>query len=202
MGLAVLVGLPLAILCRLPHAFTLALIALAVAMAVMVAKQIRKQQMPAVAPAAVLAALLLWTVVDRSTSVAIDYYRFWGGSQRRVGDRAQAEQAYRRMLEVEPNNEIAHYYLGRISLMNGNDTEALEHFRAAQQAEPGRVRSYLEEAGWLASHGKHDEAVNKAMDAAMHAEDEQNRNEAKAVLKTLQANKQLKTKTISGPDDP
>lgn len=203
MGLAVLVGLPLAILCRLPHAFTLALIALGVALAVIVAKQIRKQQLPAVAPAAVLAALMLWTVVDRSTSVAIDYYRFWGGSQRRVGDRAQAEQAYRGMLEVEPSNEIAHYYLGRILLMNGNDTEGLEHLHAAQESEPGRVRSYLEEAGWLANHGKHDEAIHKALDAVQRAEDDQNRNEAKAVLKTLQDNKPLRpTKIISGPDEP
>lgn len=196
LGLLLIVGFPLTLVCRLPHAFTLVLVTLGIVAVAMLYEQIRTQRRTAALPIAVLAAILLWTVVDRSTTVAIDYYRFWGGSQRRVGDRDQAEAAYRGMLQIE-NSEIAHFYLGRILIQTGRELEGLEHLHEAQAVEPRRARALVEEARWLLGQGKKSEAVAKAKEAVFADPSDP---EARSVLESMQSGKPAKSVKSSDDD--
>ncbi len=199
--LAALFAIPIALLCRLPHAVPLVAIALGLAIAAALlyhrrGRQLTKQPFTAALPIAVLAGALLLTVVDRSTTVAIDYYRFWGGSQRRVGDLAQAEAAYRSMLEIDRYSEIAHFYLGRILIQTGRDAEGLEHLHEAQ-LEPHRARAYVEEARYLLGQGKKPEAIAKAKDAVFADPSDP---EARTVLDMLQGGKPAKPTKATDDD--
>jgi hypothetical protein len=128
-----------------------------------------------------LCGFLLWTVVDRSTSTAADYYRFWGGSSRRLGDPKSAEQAYRRMTEVAPNEGSGHYQLGRLLIGRGDESGVAE-LQLAQRLEPLKARAYVAEARWLATHGRRDEAIAKAREATIV---EPNDSEARSLLDSL-----------------
>lgn len=180
--IAMLFAIPIALLCRFPHALELTALSLGGTTATLLYHRARKRPFTAGLPIAVLAGALLLLTVDRTTTVAIDYYRFWGGSQRRVGDRAQAEAAYRGMLAIDPYSEIAHFYLGRILIQTGRDTEGLEHLHEAQ-LEPHRARAYVEEARYLLGQGKKPEAIAKAKDAVFADPSDA---EARAVLDMLQ----------------
>ena len=110
-------------------------------------------------------ALALWLVIDRTSSLAVDYYRFWGGNARRLGEPAVAELAYRRLTEIAPDLPNGHYQLGRL-LLDGEDEEAgLEELREAQRLEPLRARAWLAEAQWLVKKGRKAEAIEKAQEA-------------------------------------
>jgi hypothetical protein len=129
-----------------------------------------------------LLAFTTWTLVDRTTSQAADYYRFWGGSSRRLGDVKTAEYAYRKMIEVAPREGQGHYQLGRLLLQRNADEEGLAAIRRAQDLEPMRARAYVAEARWLAAHGKRDEALAKAREATIV---EPNDSEARTLLDSL-----------------
>ncbi len=180
--LAVMFAIPIALLCRFPHAVELTAISLGIAIVALLYHQAKKRPFTAGLPIATLAGALLLLAVDRTTTVAIDYYRFWGGSQRRVGDRAQAEAAYRGMLEIDRYSEIAHFYLGRILIQTGREVEGLEHLHEAQ-LEPRRARAYVEEARYLLGQGKKAEAIAKAKDGVFADPSDA---EARAVLDMLQ----------------
>jgi len=106
-----------------------------------------------------LLAVLTWTAVDRSTTLAVDYYKYWGGNARRLGDKDGAEHAYRELLAIEPELGNAHYQLGQLLLARGADVEGLDELHAAQVLEPGQARPFSAEARWLAAHGQRAEAV-------------------------------------------
>ncbi len=126
-------------------------------------------------------AFMLWTGVDRSTNTAADYYRFWGGSSRRLGDPKTAELAYRRMTEVAPNEGSGHYQLGRLLITRG-DESGLAELHLAQQLEPLKARAYVAEARWLAAHGRRDEAIAKAREGTIV---EPNDSDARTLLDSL-----------------
>lgn len=151
-----------------------------VLLGVLVALSIRTRPIARLALAHLLA-FTLWTVVDRSTSTAADYYRFWGGSSRRLGDPKTAEHAYRKMTEVAPNEGNGHYQLGRLLIARG-DESGLAEFHIAQQLEPLRARAYVAEAKWLAAHGRRDEAIAKAREATIV---EPTDSEARSLLDSL-----------------
>ncbi len=182
-AVALVVGVPLWIFNRLPHALGVGIAAAVFISLVALYRRVRRALPQPALPWALLATILLWTVTDRATNVAIDYYRFWGGSQRRIGDRDQAEAAYRGMLRIDASSEIAHFYLGRILLATGRDAEGIDHLQQAQYAEPTRARAFLEEARWLLRQGKRDAALDRAKEAAMRAPDDL---EARAFLDSLQ----------------
>lgn len=114
-----------------------------------------------------LAAMSLWLVTDRASTVAIDYYRFWGGTSRRLGDLATAERAYRELIDVAPDEPAGHLQLGRMLLNQGKPDEALTELHEAQRLSPGDARPFTVEARWLASHGRAADAVSKARDATI-----------------------------------
>jgi hypothetical protein len=84
--------------------------------------------------------------VHTQTETADDYYRYWAGSSRRLGDEQDARRAYTGLLEVDPSSEYAHYYLGKQDADAGKLDAALAHFDAAQRSMPARGRAYFGEA--------------------------------------------------------
>jgi tetratricopeptide (TPR) repeat protein len=114
-----------------------------------------------------LAAMTLWLAADRASTVAIDYYRFWGGSSRRLGDRATAERAYRELIDVAPDVPAGHFQLARMLLAQQKDDEAIAQLHEAQRLSPDDARPFVVEARWLAAHGRAAEAVAKARAATL-----------------------------------
>lgn len=174
--LAVAIGLVLALISRFDYGRPVGVILIACAAAL----AIRARPVAKLALAHVIA-FALWTVVDRSTSTAADYFRFWGGTSRRLGNPEAAEHAYRRMTEVAPNEGGGHYQLGRLLIARG-DEAGIASLQRAQQLEPLKARAYVMEARWLAAKGRKDEAIAKAREATIV---EPNDSEARTLLNSL-----------------
>lgn len=159
---SLVIGIALAVLCRFPGSLAIAIIATAI---VAVTTAITRRRIVAVAIAHVVA-LTTWVVVDRTSSIARDYYNFWGGTSRRLKNPTDAEAAYRRLAEISPDDVPAHYYLG-LALLDRDDEAGLDELHTAQRLDNHHARAYNSEARWLASHGKSQEAVAKARDATL-----------------------------------
>ena len=94
----------------------------------------------------VLAAAIPITV-DATTDTASDYYRYWAGSSRRMGDAADARRAYEGLLEVDADSEYANYHLGNQELDAGRLDSALRYYQRAERgAGKGRTRAFVAEA--------------------------------------------------------
>lgn len=155
-------GTAIVLATRLHHALVVAAL-LAIFTGVLVFARRGRERTGPVAVAHILA-LALWLVVDRSSTVAFDYYNFWGGSQRRLGDAASAEVAYRKMAELFPDDARGHYRLGEM-LVQRNDLEGVGELHEAERLEPLQARPYIVEAQYLARTGKAAEALEKAREA-------------------------------------
>lgn len=178
-GIALAIGAVL--LCRIPHAFVVAIALALVPIGGAIAVRLRGGNAAMFGVAHVIA-IVLWVLVDRASTVAVDYYRFWGGSSRRLGDDAASERAYRKLAELQPDEGQGHYQLGRLLLKRGEETEGLSSLRRAQAEEPARARAYVAEAEYLASKGRTAEALAKAQEAT-YAEPENP--DAKSLLDRL-----------------
>ena len=185
-AIALAAGLGIGALVRLEHGLSAAIAVSAIPVALAVHARLLGTSPGTVVAVAHLWALVLWLAADRVSAVSADYYKYWAGSQRRLGDVATAEYAYRKLVDVAPDLELGHYYLGRILTTDGRGDEGLEHLREAQRLEPGRARAWMVEARWLASQGKHADAVAKARQAAFA---EPSNGEARTLLETLIANR-------------
>ncbi|MEJ2503768.1 MAG: tetratricopeptide repeat protein, partial [Gemmatimonadota bacterium] len=53
------------------------------------------------------------------------------------GDHEQAERSFRRVLDLDPDNQVALEYLGRLSLEQGRLEEAVRHSRHLHRLKPG-----------------------------------------------------------------
>lgn len=169
-GIATLAGIAVgtvlvALLCRFDFALGVALGLGLVPIGLVAYRRLRGKPAGIEIGAAHLIALLLWVLVDRTTTVSVDYYRFWGGSSRRLGETESAERAYRRMVEIAPDEGSGHYQLGRILLKRGEEQEGLAELHRAQEIETARARSYVAEAQYLAGKGRAAEALAKAEEA-------------------------------------
>jgi hypothetical protein len=116
--------------------------------------------------AAHMLAFATWFAVDRATTVASDYYVFWGGSARRLGDTESAMRAYERLVQISPDNASGHYQLGRLLLSRDRADDGLAELHVAERLAPEQGRAFVAEAQWLAAHGGRDAALAKARDAA------------------------------------
>jgi tetratricopeptide (TPR) repeat protein len=164
-----LIALALGIRCRFDHAIALAiLLAIVVAVRTVSALVLGRPALGWLIGAHLLA-FATWAAVDRTTTVATDYYLFWGGSARRLGDPDAAMAAYQRLVDIAPDNVTAHYQLGRLLMSHDRAEDGLAELHAAQQLAPDQARAFVAEAQWLAAHGRRDEARDKAREAA-HAE--------------------------------
>ena len=198
-ALALAAGLGVGVLLRFEHGLLAALLVSTIPVALAARALLRGRAPAAALGAAHLAAVTLWLAADRTSSVAVDYYRYWGGSQRRLGNPATAEYAYRRLVDIAPDLEAGHYYLGKLLTSDGRGKEGVAHLREAQRLAPRRARAWVQEARWLASQGKHAEALAKARKAVSA---EPSRREARALLKTLTANRRAPATTPEDDDDP
>ena len=112
--------------------------------------------------AALLVGFGLWLVVDRTSDATADYFKFWGGSARRLGDLDAAEHAYRRLTLLAPDDPGGHFQLGRLLLARGDELDGLGELHEAEALEPRRARAWLEEARFLEAHQRHDAALAAA----------------------------------------
>jgi hypothetical protein len=188
-GVGIALGLVIALITRTPAALITAIIASVVPIGIAAMAAQSKRTPPASVGIAHVVALLAWLVVDRASTVTEDYYRFWGGSQRRLGNPETAEIAYRKLVEIEPDDPRGHFQLARLLLANGKDEEGLDHLHAAQGRED-LARAWLEEARWLAKAGRTAEALEKAR-SGLRAEPTSN--EARALVDSLAGSRPLPT---------
>ncbi|HET9988616.1 MAG TPA: HTTM domain-containing protein, partial [Kofleriaceae bacterium] len=178
LAVAVVGGLACAIACRLPGALAIAI----VATVLVLAAASRGKRIVALALAHLLA-LATWLAIDRTTPIARDYYKFWGGTARRLNDPAAAETAYRHLTELAPDDAGAHFYLGRLLLAH-DDVTGLDELHASQRLDRAHARAYIAEAQWLATHDRLADAVAAAQ-AGVAAEP--NDAEARNLVTTLLA---------------
>lgn len=175
---------------RFDHALPVALVLAVIAGAIAVSPVSNRTR----AGAALLAAMLLWTGVDRLTTVSIDYYRLWGGSARRLKHLEEAEQAYRAWVSLEPNSGEARWKLGRLLLERDNQADGLAELHVARDLDPHLARAWIAEARWLAQQGRLPEAVEVAR-GGLAAEPKSS--EARSLVETLSGNK----RPSRGPED-
>ncbi|HEU0033134.1 MAG TPA: HTTM domain-containing protein [Kofleriaceae bacterium] len=204
-GACLVVSIVVAWLVRLPFALPVALVALVVPLELANRARRRRSAPRAAIGIAHLAAILLWLVVDRTTSVAADYYKYWGGSQRRLaaGNPArklahedEAERAYRRWVAIAPGDAAAHFQLGRLLIQRGRGDDGIGELHQAQSLDPHGARAFAEEARALAAQGRMPEAVAKAKDAVFA---EPSNQDARALLDQLSKSQ---VPASPAPDDP
>jgi len=165
--LGIALALVFAMLTRFEYAGrigTLLLVATIAGTAVSVVRTPAARRMTAIGLAH-LAAFTLMLATDRASTVAADYYRFWGGTSRRLGDLAASERAYRELIAVSPDDATGHVQLARLLLTQGKTDEAMAELQRAEYVDPTDPRAFVVEARWLATHGKLDDALIKAKDA-------------------------------------
>lgn len=195
-GVALAVGVALTFLVRLPSAMAVGL-GLAGVVAAPIA--ITRERIAAAGLArAHLFAMLVWLVVDRASATASDYYRFWGGNARRLGDPATSEIAYRKLVEIDPEEPAGHYQLGQILLGREDVAAGLAELHEAQRLEPHRARAFLAEARWLLAKGRRDEALAKAKEATYA---QPNHPQARQFLDSLSGAAQAQPDATNKDDD-
>ncbi len=143
-----------------PGALAGALVGVVLVVGTDLARQRPRRPRLATGLAPLLAAGLI-AYLARSHDVVSDYYRFWGGSARRLGDRASALHAYQRLTEVDPTNPGGYYQRGRLLAQAGagQDPAAAEAaLRRAAALEPTKARALVELARQLARAGRPTEA--------------------------------------------
>lgn len=119
--------------------------ALALAAVLLIAAFVRDRR--ALAGWAFVVAAVIPIAVDATTDEAADYYRYWAGAARRMGDQAEARRAYLGLIEVDPDSEYAHFHLGNLDASAGNLDAAASHYvRAQRGAGKGRTRAFAAEA--------------------------------------------------------
>jgi nicotinamide riboside transporter PnuC len=159
---AVVLGIVAALVTRLPDAIAVAGVLSVIPLAIGFRSLTRGHAPLAAVGIAHVAAILLWLAVDRAKPIAEDYYRYWGGSERRLGNRDTAERAYRKLVEVAPDDSRGHFHLGKILLAIGDIEEGLARLHDAQRLDPEHARAWVEEARWLAKQNRTAEALEKA----------------------------------------
>ncbi len=106
------------------------------------------------AAAASATLMIAFLAADLLSQVSVDYFRYWGGSARRLGKPAEAEQAYRGLIAVAPELELGHYHLGRLLIRRQQLDAGLVHLRQAESLDPKQVRALDEQVRALAAAGR------------------------------------------------
>ena len=134
-------------------------LALGIAGLTLVAREQRDRHSLAHFAACLLVAALARPAV---TDVARDYYRFWGGSARRLGDLETATDAYEHAVELAPEHAQSHVSLAGLYQRTGKTDRALHEAARAQSLEPGNYRGHLVEARIRDAAGEGEAAVAAA----------------------------------------
>ncbi|MBT8492776.1 MAG: HTTM domain-containing protein, partial [Deltaproteobacteria bacterium] len=121
---------------------------------------LRGRAMWRVAGAHLLACVMLVTLPS-ATETVTDYYRFWGGSTRRLGDQQEAIRIYTRLTEISPDYGAGYSSLGNL-LIDSDPERALELFRRTQKLDPASHKGFLGEAMIHHKAGRGEEALRAA----------------------------------------
>lgn len=100
-----------------------------------------------------LLACALLLVLNAKSDQAFDYYKYLGGTSRRLDDPETAKMAYARLIDLSPDYGLAYYHLGHYTQKDGDLDRALELYRQAQEREPPDPRPFRAEAEILRSRG-------------------------------------------------
>lgn len=87
------------------------------------------------------------------TSQAFDYYKYLGGTSRRLDDPETAKLAYQRLIDLSPDYGLAYYHLGFYTQKDGDEERALELYRQAAERDPPDPRPFRAESEILRSRG-------------------------------------------------
>ncbi|MFQ5568749.1 MAG: tetratricopeptide repeat protein [Rhodothermales bacterium] len=109
-----------------------------------------------------------------------------GNEARNKGEFERAVAAYRKALEIDPRNVIAHYNLGTLLGQLKADDEAMTYFRAAIELDPNHRDARFNLATALSRAGRFEEALHHFDRVlSLDAEDQQAHLRKALVLKTL-----------------
>ena len=161
-ALSIVVGVALASRVHLENPLVAALAASLIPLGLGVYALARRSSPPVALAIAHAVAIAGWLVLDRASSTAVDYYRFWGSSERKLGTPDAAEHAYRRLTAIAPDDGNGHFQLGRTLVTAGKLDAGLAELHIAERIEPTSARAYLVEARALAKEGKREAAIAAA----------------------------------------
>jgi superkiller protein 3 len=75
------------------------------------------------------------------------------------GDQAKARQCYLKVVELDPNNGDAYFYLGYLSESQGELSEAVNYYEKAVEVAPKNAEAYFNLGNVYASLGQNGEAI-------------------------------------------
>jgi tetratricopeptide (TPR) repeat protein len=77
------------------------------------------------------------------TDQAHDYFKYWGGTSRRLGHWDDARTAYQAITRISADWGPGHYHLAGIARRDGRMDEALAGYQRAQRVSPDDYRAFL-----------------------------------------------------------
>jgi tetratricopeptide (TPR) repeat protein len=133
--------------------------------------------------AAHLVAALAIAAVDNHSETTFDYYKYWGGASRRLGDTDGAREAYTRLTtDVRPEWGSAHYHLANLARREGRADDAIAGYERAQRLSPTDYRSFLAAAELHNAAGGQAETLAAARRALQLAPNQAVRQRAQALI--------------------
>jgi tetratricopeptide (TPR) repeat protein len=91
-------------------------------------------------------AIIVVLAFSAETDQVHDYYKYWGGTSRRLGDEAGKKAAYSKLVKISPWYAPGHYRYGLVLESEGKLDEALAQYVKARELSPTYWRAWLAEA--------------------------------------------------------
>ncbi len=110
----------------------------------------------------------LQPLVGTSAAEAV-FWQTLGEAQLASGETAQAEEAFRQAVALDPGSASANYSLGYLFQLRGNAPEAIQAYRRALKADPYKAEALGNLAAAYSKMGERDAAA-KALDEALRLE--------------------------------
>ena len=85
-------------------------------------------------------------VFSGQTDDVHDYYKYWGGTSRRLGDEEGKRAAYSKLVAISPWYASGHYHYGTVLEKDGKLDQAMGAYRRTQELNPSYWRAFLAEA--------------------------------------------------------
>lgn len=107
-----------------------------------------------------LALRLFETALSKAPESA-EVLGYVGTTRTNLGDLAGARAALVKVLELQPDEWRAHFYLGNVALLENHEQEARAHYTAALGLNPELAPARINLARWLAENGRMPEAIEE-----------------------------------------
>ena len=101
-------------------------------------------------------------VLEEMLNAAASASRYWSRARQAeaAGNYQNAENLYRRTIELRPNDASFHYRFGNLLLLRGKLNEAEEHYRRTLELRPEQVETLINLASVLVYRSQLPEAIN------------------------------------------